>query len=86
MTDTAMSRPTARVRTRSWGEAYKLFLKSPRELLSVKLLPLIALGIVPLSVASDLLLPFVGVIDNIPTSLFVMFTIFQTWRRVRTYR
>jgi hypothetical protein len=55
-------------------------------LLNVKLLPLIALGIVPLSMADDLLLPFIGVADDIPTALIVLFAVFRTWQRVRKYR
>jgi hypothetical protein len=73
-------------RQRSWFEAYRMFLMNPRELLNVKLLPLIALGIVPLSMADDMLLPFIGVADDIPTALIVLFAVFRTWQRVRKYR
>jgi hypothetical protein len=71
---------------RSWLEAYRAFLLNPRELLNVKLLPLIVLGIVPLSMADDLLLPFLGVVDDIPTALIVAFAVIRTWQRVRKYR
>jgi hypothetical protein len=63
-----------------------MFLMNPREPLGIKLLPLAVLGLVPLSIADDFLIPFLGVADNIPTSLLVLFTAFQTWRRVRPYR
>jgi hypothetical protein len=76
----------ARVRPRSWGEAYRLFLMNPRESLGVKVLPLVALGVVPISMASDVLLPVIGLADNIPTAILVMFAALRTWQRVRTYR
>jgi hypothetical protein len=84
MMGTSEARP--RTQQRSWFEAYRMFLMNPRELLNVKLLPLIALGIVPLSMADDLLLPFIGVADDIPTALIVLFAVFRTWQRVRKYR
>lgn len=74
------------VRTKSWAEAYVAFLLNPNEHLPTKLLPLAAIGVIPLSLLGDLMLPFVGLLDVIPTSLFVVFAIFRTWRRVRTYR
>ncbi len=81
-----MQRPQpAQVIHRSWLEAYKRFLMSRDESLGLKLLPLAALGIVPLAVADDII-PFVGMIDDIPTGLLVAFIAWRTWRRVRTYR
>lgn len=71
---------------RSWGQAYRAFLMNPKELLSVKLLPLIALGVLPISMATDVLLPVIGMVDNIPTALLVLFAVGKTWQRVRTYR
>jgi hypothetical protein len=83
MTSTHEARPRQQ---RSWLEASQLFLMNPRELLNVKLLPLIALGVVPLSMADDLLLPILGVADDIPTVLLVAYVVFRTWQRVRRYR
>lgn len=70
----------------SWTDAYKLFLKSPSESFGIKVLPLVLLGVVPIVFADNILLPFVGLIDDIPTSLLVIFTVFRTWSRVREYR
>jgi hypothetical protein len=87
-----MNQPTqgaqsnAHVRRRTWAEAYRAFLLNPRELLTVKLLPLIAMGILPLSMADDVLLPFIGVADDIPTAIIVGFVVLRTWQRVRRYR
>jgi hypothetical protein len=71
---------------RSWIDAYKLFLKSREESFGLKILPLVAAGLVPAALADDVLLPFIGFIDDIPTSLFVAFVAWRTWRRVRLYR
>jgi hypothetical protein len=71
---------------RSWPEAYRMFLMNPRELLNVKLLPLMLLGIVPLSLADDVLLPIIGVADDIPTALLVVYVVVRTWHQVRKYR
>jgi hypothetical protein len=74
------------VQTRTWFQAYLKFLASPRELLGLKLLPLVVMGLVPISMATDVLLPVIGLADNIPTAILVIFTVFRTWMRVRTYR
>ncbi len=85
-TSTLTQASPARVRKRSWFEAYRMFLRNPKEMLGLKLLPLVALGWVPISMADDFLLPLIGLADDIPTTLFVGFVIVRTWWRVRTYR
>lgn len=82
----AGAQSNAQVRRRTWVEAYRAFLLNPRELLTVKLLPLIAMGILPLSMADDVLLPFIGVADDIPTAIIMGFVVLRTWQRVRHYR
>jgi hypothetical protein len=72
--------------TRSWFDAYRAFLLNPHENITTKLLPLAVVGIIPLSFLDDLILPFAGVLDDIPTVLLVLFAAFKTWQRVRTYR
>ncbi len=87
MANQLTTQPTqARVMMKSWGEAYKSFLKSPDESFGLKILPLIALGVLPLSLADDILVPFLGIADDIPTSLLILFTVFRTWQRVRHHR
>ena len=73
-------------KTRGWLDAYWAYLLDPYEHIGTKLLPLAALGLIPLSFVDDLLLPFVGVMDDIPTALLVLFAIFRTWQKVRAYR
>lgn len=72
--------------SRGWMDAYKRFLTNPKESFGLKVLPLVALGVVPAALADDVLLPFVGFLDDIPTSLFVAFVVWRTWRRVKDYR
>ena len=74
------------VNTRSWFRAYLAYLINPHEHIATKLLPFAAIGIIPLSLLDDVLLPYLGVLDDIPTGLFVLFAAFRTWQRVRTYR
>lgn len=74
------------INTRSWFRAYLTYVINPHENIATKLLLFAALGIVPLSLLDDVLLPYLGVLDDIPTSLFVLFAAFRTWQRVRTYR
>lgn len=89
MSTNLVARPrTARPdgKTRGWFDAYRAYLMNPHERIGTKLLPLAALGLIPLSIVDDLLLPFVGVMDDIPTALLVLFAIFRTWQKVRAYR
>ena len=79
-------KPAGATASRSWIDAYKQFLKNPRESFGLKVLPLVAMGVVPAALATDVLLPFIGIIDNIPTSLFVLFVIWRTWKQVKNYR
>lgn len=72
--------------SRSWLDAYKQFLMNRQESFGLKVLPLVALGILPAALADDVLLPFVGFLDDIPTSLFMAFVVWRTWRRVKEYR
>jgi hypothetical protein len=77
-------RPSQAVQ-KTWFEAYKQFLTSRDESLGLKLLPLAALGIVPVAVADEII-PFIGMLDDIPTALLVGFIAWRTWLRVKTYR
>jgi hypothetical protein len=79
-------RPREVAGTRTWFEAYKLFLMNKDERLGLKLLPLVALGILPAALADDILLPFLGLADNVPMAILVMFIAVRTWMRVRLYR
>lgn len=71
---------------RTWTQAYIKFLTNPTEHLGLKLLPLAILGLVPIAVADDILLPFLGMADNIPMWVLIGFTVWRTWLRVRRYR
>ena len=82
-------RPTpTRVREepRTWVQAYIKFLTNPAEHLGLKMLPLAIMGLVPIAVADDILLPLMGMADNIPMWILTAFTVWKTWTRVRTYR
>lgn len=71
---------------RSWPAAYLEFIKNPRENRVLKMMPLALVGIIPLSVIDDFLIPFIGVADDLPTSVLVLVVLFLTWRRVKIYR
>lgn len=71
---------------RTWLQAYLKFLTNSNEHLGLKLLPLAIMGLLPIAVADDVLLPFLGMADNIPMSVLIAFTVWRTWTRVRTYR
>jgi hypothetical protein len=86
MRDIIIKPAELRAEPKSWTDAYRAFLKSRDESFGLKVLPLALMGIVPIALANDVLLPFIGVIDNIPTSLLVLFTVWRTWTRVKTYR
>jgi hypothetical protein len=87
MTVAALTKPIVTPTTKnSWPKAYFRFLKNPEERLGTKLLPLVAVGIIPVSLVEDVVLPFLAVIEFVPTSLFIIFTLFRTWQRVRLYR
>lgn len=77
---------TTRDEPRTWAQAYLRFLMNPSEHLGLKLLPLALIGLVPIAVADDLLVPFLGLADNIPMWILASFTIWRTWLRVKTYR
>jgi len=87
-TDSIVKRqtPQARPVARSWFDAYKMFLMNPDESFGLKILPLVVIGVLPAMLADDILLPFLGVLDDIPTSILAAFVIFRTWMRVRRYR
>ena len=77
------SRPYQR---RSWLSAYGAFLSSPHELRVAKLMPLALMGIIPLSILDDLLIPVFGVIDDLPTSILTIVVVIYTANRVNKYR
>ena len=77
------SRPYQR---RSWLSAYGAFLRSPQEHRVAKLIPLALMGIVPLSILDDLLIPVYGVIDDLPTSILAIVVVIYTAKRVNKYR
>ena len=70
----------------SWMQAYMMFLKNPSESRALKMMPLVLLGLVPVTVLDDLVLPGIGLIDNVPTSLVVIVVGVLTWLRVKSYR
>jgi len=82
----AKRQPAPAIPQRSWASAYLKFLLNPAESLGLKLLPLVVIGVVPAELAGDVLLPFLAVIDGVPTALFALFVLWRTWLRVRTYR
>lgn len=88
MKDIVVKPAETRVRdeSRTWVQAYIKFLTNPREHLGLKLLPLALLGLLPIAVADDILLPFLGLADNIPMWILVAFTVWRTWLRVKDYR
>lgn len=73
-------------KTRSWAGAYIQFLRSSQESRVLKMMPLVLAGVIPLSVADDFILPIVGLIDDIPTTLLTIIVIVITAVRVRKYR
>ena len=82
--------PEGRDRTakpvQNWFGAYMKFLGSSSEHHVLKLMPLVLLGIIPISIADDLLLPVFGVIDDLPTLAVAIVVFGMTLIRVRKYR
>ncbi len=55
--------PGGRVQSRkSWPQAYMAFLESPHERRVLKMMPLVLMGVVPLSIADDFSFPFLGLL------------------------
>lgn len=69
-----------------WPKAYLKFLQSSKEHKTLKMMPLVLVGIVPLSVLDDLLLPGIGLLDDIPTGLLAVIVLAITANKVRQYR
>ena len=44
------------------------------------------MGLLPITMADDILLPFFGMVDNIPMTILVMYIAVRTWMRVRVYK
>jgi hypothetical protein len=86
MADVIVHEPNQTTVQRSWSEAYLKFLSSGRENIFLKIAPLALVGIIPLSILDDVLLPIIGVADDIPTSILVAAIVALTWNRVRKYR
>jgi hypothetical protein len=74
------------IRQNSWPAAYREFVRSPSENRLLKLMPLVLIGIVPISALDDLVIPIFGTIDDIPTTLLTIITLVLTGLRVRKYR
>lgn len=71
---------------RSLLQAYYHFLRDPNESRLLKMMPLALMGIVPFTILEDIFLPFLGIIEVLPTTLVVVVVAFLTYRRVQTHR
>ena len=71
---------------RGWPGAYVAFLRSPHESRILKLMPLALIGVVPLSIVDDFLLPVVGIADDIPTWIVTLIVVGMTAWKVKRYR
>lgn len=74
------------LRSNGWVKAYFEFIRNPSESRTLKLMPLILIGVVPISILNNLILPVIGNIDDIPTTVLTIFIVVVTVVRVRTYR
>jgi len=73
-------------RPTGWVTAYFRFVSSPNESRILKLMPVVLLGIVPISVLDNFFIPVLGIIDDIPTTVLTVIVLILTWLRVQTYR
>ena len=74
------------VSNKSWVAAYFEFIRSPHENRVLKLMPMVLLGIIPISLLDNFFIPILGLVDDIPTTIVTIIVLILTWRRVRTYR
>lgn len=79
------SKPTQSVE-RSWTQAYIHFLRDRHESRTLKIMPLVILGIVPISIVDDFLLPVLGIADDLPTFLLVIVVAALTLIKVNGHR
>ncbi len=70
---------------RSWLEAYKSFLTSGSEPTMLKLAPLALLGYLPIDILDEVV-PFIGMLDDIPYVILCGYVIIMTLRRLERYR
>jgi uncharacterized membrane protein YkvA (DUF1232 family) len=70
----------------SWVSAYVKYLRDPHQNKALKLMPLVLIGVVPLSIVDDFLLPVLGFSDDLPTWIVALLVLGMTWTRVRDYR
>lgn len=71
---------------RGWVLAYLEFLRSPHENRVLKMMPLALIGVIPLSILDDVLLPGLGLIDNVPTWLLTVGVLTVTAYKANRYR
>jgi uncharacterized membrane protein YkvA (DUF1232 family) len=69
----------------SWTQAYKRFLRSRDESLTLKIAPLALLGLLPLDIISNIV-PLVGELDDIGFLIALVIVAGRTYNRVRKYR
>ncbi len=71
---------------KGWAAAYFEFIRSPHENRILKMMPLVLMGVIPISLLDNFFIPVLGVIDDIPTTLLTIIVVVITLIRVRTYR
>lgn len=74
------------IRQKGWVAAYFEFIRSPHESRIIKLMPLVLMGIIPISLLDNFFIPVLGVVDDIPTALLTIVVLAITIMRVRKYR
>ena len=86
MTDTQLqNKPTSQPQESSWFAAYKHFLLSKDESVTLKLAPLALAGILPPEILTNAI-PVLGLVDDIGFIIATIIVIVKTRQRVKRYR